>query len=107
MNYDKLQRKLYQNLTLTKKYDDFHDKYLKKATIQLVSLYSHIEKQINTKDNKAKIPYVAMLISERISLDVYDVNISHTNLNLVDRKLVSCDTAIQEAKVFENDASDG
>ena len=103
MNYDKLQRKLYQNLTLTKKYDDFHDKYLKKATIQLVSLYSHIEKQINTKDNKAKIPYVAMLISERISLDVYDVNISHTNLNLVDRKLVSCDTAIQEAKVFEND----
>ena len=31
MNYDKLQRKLYQNLTLTKKYDDFHDKYLKKS----------------------------------------------------------------------------
>lgn len=103
MNYDKLQRKLYQNLILAKKYDNFHDKYLKKAITQLKSLYNHVEKQINTKGNKAKIPYVDLLITERISLDVFDVNISNTNIKLVDRKLVSCDTAIQEAKIFEND----
>lgn len=103
MNYDKFQRKLYQNLILAKKYDNFHDKYLKKAITQLKSLYNHVEKQINTKGNKAKIPYVDLLITERISLDVFDVNISNTNIKLVDRKLVSCDTAIQEAKIFEND----
>lgn len=100
MNYDKLQRKLYQNLTLTKKYSNFHDKYLHEATIQLQFLYNYIKEQI---DNKAKIPYVDLLITERICLDVYDVNISQTNINLVDRKLVSCDTAMQETKVFEND----
>ena len=99
MNYDKLQRKLYQNLTLTKKYGIYHDKYLQKAIIQLKSLYNHIKEQI---DNKAKIPYIEMLIAERICLDVYDVNISQTNINLVDRKLVSCDTAMQETKIFEN-----
>lgn len=99
MNYDKLHRKLYQNLTLTKKYGIYHDKYLQKAIIQLKSLYNHIKEQI---DNKAKIPYIEMLIAERICLDVYDVNISQTNINLVDRKLVSCDTAMQETKIFEN-----
>lgn len=103
MNYDKLQRKLYQNINLCKEDNSLHDEYLKKATIQLKSLYNYVEKQINTKGNKAKIPYVDLLITERICLDVYDVNISHTNLNLVDRKLVSCDTAMQEAKIFEND----
>ncbi|HIZ88609.1 MAG TPA: hypothetical protein H9804_01585 [Candidatus Mucispirillum faecigallinarum] len=73
MNYDKLQRKLYQNLTLTKKYSNFHDKYLHEATIQLQFLYNYIKEQIG---NKTKIPYIEMLIAERICLDVYGVNIS-------------------------------
>ena len=49
MNYNKLQRQLYQNLTLAKKYDKFHDKYIIDATNILKSLYNHVEKQINTK----------------------------------------------------------
>ena len=56
MNYDKLQRKLYQNLILAKKYNSFHDQYLKKATVYLAKFYNHIEKQIN---NEAKIPYAS------------------------------------------------
>ena len=103
MNYDKLQRQLYQNLNLCKEDKSLYDVYLKEAANILKSLYNHVEKQINTKGNKAKIPYVDLLITERISLDVFDVNISNTNIKLVDRKLVSCDTAIQEAKIFEND----
>lgn len=103
MNYDKLQRQLYQNLNLCKEDKSLYDVYLKEAANILKSLYNHVEKQINTKGNNAKIPYVALLISERICLDVFDVNISNTNIKLVDRKLVSCDTAIQEAKLFEND----
>lgn len=103
MNYDKLQRQLYQNLNLCKEDKSLYDVYLKEAANILKSLYNHVEKQINTKGNNAKIPYVALLISERICLDVFDVNISNTNIKLVDRKLVSCDTAIQEAKIFEND----
>lgn len=103
MNYDKIQRKLYQNLNLCKEDNSLHDEYLKKAIRQLKALYNHVEKQINTKGNNAKIPYVDLLITERICLDVFDVNISNTNIKLVDRKLVSCDTAIQEAKIFEND----
>lgn len=103
MNYDKLQRQLYQNLNLCKEDKSLYDVYLKEATNILKSLYNHVEKQINTKGNKAKIPYVALLISERICLDVFGVNISNTNINLINRKLVSCDTAIQEAKLFEKD----
>lgn len=102
MNYDNIQRKLYQNLDLCKEDSSLHDEYLKRASLLLKSLYNHVAKQIKTKGNKAKIPYIEMLIAERICLDVYDVNISQTNINLVDRKLVSCDTAMQETKIFEN-----
>ena len=49
MNYDKIQRKLYQNIKLCKEDNSLHDEYLKKAIIQLKSLYNHVEKQINTK----------------------------------------------------------
>lgn len=103
MNYTKLQRQLYIDLQLARKNYNSDDKYIIEATNILKSLYNHVEKQINTKGNKAKIPYVALLISERICLDVVGVNISNTNINLIDRKLVSCDTAIQEAKLFEKD----
>lgn len=99
MNYTKLQKELYINLQLARKNYNNEDKYIIEATNILKKLYNHIKEQI---DNKAKIPYIEMLIAERICLDVYDVNISQTNINLVDRKLVSCDTAMQEIKIFEN-----
>lgn len=96
MNYNKHKRRLNAYLCMAKLDDVFHDEYLKKATNILLYSYKNFS---NLNDNS----YTKLLELERICLSSYDRNDNYTNSKLIDRKLVSCDTAIQEAKLFEND----
>lgn len=95
MNYNKHKRRLNAYLCMAKLDDVFHDEYLKKATNILLYSYNNFS---NINDNS----YTKLLELERICLSSYDRNDNYTNSKLIDRKLVSCDTAIQEAKLFEN-----